>query len=632
MAEGENEEIIHALGIHDIKQTLVIPLYIGPQYKGALFFDNFDSTTAFTDEDISLAKIVMRISTFFIGQKGMLDELLSATADIKNLSLRLEQLISFQSGISPSEDEKTFFGKLLTLALSIVPHAEKGSVYLAEEGMLKAVCWSGYPDELMQKLEIPLEKELATLKGGSAYIVKNVGVNDFAREEERALAESMGVPTIKAVLNVPLFIDNNYVGGLFLDAFSSENAFDENDVKVVKAISNIANLFLRTRKLLSERRITNIVNNVVIETLRMIAKSANVEDAAIAFLRNLSSRLRIELIGAVFILRLLDRAFVIKVNSSNASSEYIEEVDLPEINEPSLFKKDELLPNGLLESLGDFENAFVAETPEGLYAVFALGKGKLTADEKQILSDTATDVIPILENRELLMEVQKSYIETLVALSRAVDSKDPYTREHSEGVTLYSYLIGKKLNLSFEDMKTLLYAAILHDIGKIGIPDSILLKPGKLTADEYEIVKMHPKLGEDIVGKIGFLREPAEVLLHHHERYDGKGYPSQLAGVEIPFLSRILGVADAFDAMTTERPYRKAMTFDEAVSELVKGKGLQFDPELVDVFVSIPREEIEKALANKSVEEILDETLVGGGYYLKGKLSQTDGNSPHISG
>jgi diguanylate cyclase (GGDEF)-like protein len=179
---------------------------------------------------------------------------------------------------------------------------------------------------------------------------------------------------------------------------------------------------------------------------------------------------------------------------------------------------------------------------------------------------------------------------TLDALVTAVDNRDRYTRKHSEDVCEYSMMIARELGWSEETLRTLRIAGLLHDLGKIAIPDSILRKPGALTDDEYEIMKQHPVLGWLIVSAIPSLSETLPAIKHHHERWDGRGYPDGLAGEDIPELGRLMAVADAFSAMTTDRPYRKGMPVQEAVKRLRDGMGTQFDPDMAQAFVRALRE------------------------------------------
>lgn len=158
---------------------------------------------------------------------------------------------------------------------------------------------------------------------------------------------------------------------------------------------------------------------------------------------------------------------------------------------------------------------------------------------------------------------------------------------HSDRVSEYSVLIGKYMGLSEDDLKTLRIGGLFHDVGKIGVPDSILLKTDKLTDDEYSEIKNHPTIGAHILSTATIFQELIPIVKHHHEKYDGTGYPSKLAGENIPLFARIAAVADTFDAMTSKRTYRNALPLDVVTSEIERCKGTQFDPHIADVFLDI---------------------------------------------
>jgi HD superfamily phosphohydrolase YqeK len=181
---------------------------------------------------------------------------------------------------------------------------------------------------------------------------------------------------------------------------------------------------------------------------------------------------------------------------------------------------------------------------------------------------------------------QRAYEATVSALCQAVETKDFYTRGHSERVSRGAVMIATEIGMRQERVGAIRYAGMLHDVGKLGVPTSVLQKRSSLTDDEYAAVQLHPMRGLDIVREIGFLDEALAGIMHHHERIDGRGYPMGLAGDEIPEFARVLAVADAFDAMTSDRSYRGARPVPEAVAELRKWAGKQFDPAFVDAFVS----------------------------------------------
>jgi HD superfamily phosphohydrolase YqeK len=181
---------------------------------------------------------------------------------------------------------------------------------------------------------------------------------------------------------------------------------------------------------------------------------------------------------------------------------------------------------------------------------------------------------------------QRAYEATVSALCQAVETKDFYTRGHSERVSRGAVMIATEIGMRLERVGAIRYAGMLHDVGKLGVPTSVLQKRSSLTDDEYAAVQLHPMRGLDIVREIGFLDEALAGIMHHHERIDGRGYPMGLAGDEIPEFARVLAVADAFDAMTSDRSYRGARPVPEAVAELRKCAGKQFDPAFVDAFVT----------------------------------------------
>jgi HD-GYP domain-containing protein (c-di-GMP phosphodiesterase class II) len=183
------------------------------------------------------------------------------------------------------------------------------------------------------------------------------------------------------------------------------------------------------------------------------------------------------------------------------------------------------------------------------------------------------------------VEMREMFTQTIGALAEAVDKRDPFTSKHSQRVRSISVDIGRQMHVSAGELEALEWGGLLHDVGKIGVPDSILIKQGKLTREERIRMNAHPVLGAQIVGPVDRLAPELPVIRHHHEWYNGSGYPDRLMGDEIPKLARILHVADAFEAMTADRPYRKALSIGQALAELRKFAGVQFDPEIVDAFV-----------------------------------------------
>ena len=191
-------------------------------------------------------------------------------------------------------------------------------------------------------------------------------------------------------------------------------------------------------------------------------------------------------------------------------------------------------------------------------------------------------------------KLEKAYLESIEVLRYTVEAKDPYTRGHSDRVAAYSVLIGEKLGLDEDALKTLRIGGLFHDIGKIGIPDSILLKEARLTDDEYSQIKNHPSIGAHILQNASIFQDIIPIVKHHHERYDGNGYPGRLKGDEIPYFARIAAVADTFDAMTSKRTYRDALPLETVIAEIERCSGTQFDPSIAATFLDILKNDYKK--------------------------------------
>jgi len=210
-----------------------------------------------------------------------------------------------------------------------------------------------------------------------------------------------------------------------------------------------------------------------------------------------------------------------------------------------------------------------------------------STDDLFLLETIAKKVSLNIENIVLYESVYDNLLETLMALVKTLEAKDPYTQKHSERVTIYAMETAGKMGCNDEEIETLKFASYLHDIGKVGVRDVVLLKKGKLTNDEFEEIKRHPVIGESIVQHLELLSEEKAIIRSHHERWDGKGYPDGLKEKQIPFLARIITVADAYDAMTSSRPYRDEMLHEAAMKELFRNKWAQFDGDIVDAFSTI---------------------------------------------
>jgi len=208
--------------------------------------------------------------------------------------------------------------------------------------------------------------------------------------------------------------------------------------------------------------------------------------------------------------------------------------------------------------------------------------------DRNSLIEQKNEISDLLDEVEYLMQQNDSiYFETIKSLANTIDAKDSYTGGHCERVNDYAILIAKEYGLPSEQIGNISYAALLHDIGKIGISEKIITKDGRLNDLEFEEMKKHPRLGYEIIKNINFLKKSSYAILHHHERIDGTGYPDGLRGEEICIEAKIISLSDSFDAMTSDRSYRKALKKEDVINQLIINKGYQFDAELVDVLLKI---------------------------------------------
>ena len=223
----------------------------------------------------------------------------------------------------------------------------------------------------------------------------------------------------------------------------------------------------------------------------------------------------------------------------------------------------------------------------GAIAVYERDPDVLGEDDLHMLETIADQLVGTIEQAELFASLERSYFETVEALSSALEAKDAYTLDHARSITDMSADVGRRLGMREDEIRDLKLGALLHDIGKIGVPTEILSKPGPLTDDEFEVMKEHTIIGERIIADVEFLQGVRPLVLHEHERWDGAGYPHQLKGEEIPLGARIIFVCDSWHAMTSDRPYRKALPDEEALRRLRAGGGSQFDPAVVEAFCDL---------------------------------------------
>jgi putative nucleotidyltransferase with HDIG domain len=222
------------------------------------------------------------------------------------------------------------------------------------------------------------------------------------------------------------------------------------------------------------------------------------------------------------------------------------------------------------------------------------GGGVFTSEDEELLEGMSSQIAIALENAKLYKGMRDLFVESIKSLANAIDAKDPYTNGHSKRVTEYSVEIGREMGLGEEELERLEYTAVLHDVGKIGIKDAVLNKQDKLDDDEFTLMKKHTTIGAKILEQMESLKKLSVGARYHHEKYDGTGYFEGLKEEEIPLEARIISVADTYDAMTTDRPYRKGLSYETALNEINRCSGTQFDPEVVKYFNIVMKKKHER--------------------------------------
>ena len=272
-----------------------------------------------------------------------------------------------------------------------------------------------------------------------------------------------------------------------------------------------------------------------------------------------------------------------------------EALNIPDISKDERFNKNRKIANSI-----NFKEKAMLTMPIWsknkvigvLQFINKRGEGVFTTEDQELMEMLIDlQIITNLEKAQLYDRLRQTFVDSIESMASAIDAKDIYTQGHCQRVSQNALMIGRYIGLKPDQLESLKYAGILHDIGKIGIKDSILNKQGPLDDEEYKIMKSHPVVGDNILKQISTLDESIrDGAKYHHERYDGKGYLEGLRGEDIPLFARILAIADTYDAMTTTRSYRKGLPPEIALQEIDKGKGTQFDPELAEVFIKLMKE------------------------------------------
>lgn len=578
--------------------ALVLPLATTTQHVGLMVAANTSRIRPFTATDMEEATVFANLAAMAVEHQKLVRERESRIREMEKLNLLAKRFSTVQT-------LEGLIGLSFEYLTQIIPH-ELGVVCLFDhdEEMRYFVSQRPLSPGSLQNLTEHLQDISAGLRQKP---VKNVRCQQIFLPGRDSLPMAQVFRTrIQSFLTVPLTVQGQNIGLVNLSA-TRTNAFNRDHLRAFTTLSNLLATAVENVKirLYLERRIEEI--SVLFEISQSITSTLvldEVLDSIVNFSMEMMHALRCELrltdqTGEYLEIRAsrgLSKSFLsstpIKVGEGIIGSVVetkrpISVVDVrkdPRTKHMSLAKRERLA--GLLAVPILQRNA-----PIGAITVYTSKPRDFTQNEIDLLSTFASQASVAIENARLYAKMKDQYLSMVAALAAAIETKDAYTHGHSKNVMEYAVKIAREFELSDDEIETIRYAGLLHDIGKIGIKDVILTKQEALTAEERQELRNHPKYGAFIMEQVDFLKDIAPLTLYHHERYDGTGYPLGLRGDDIPLGARILAVADTYDSMIADRPYRKAFPYEHVVREMKKVSGTQLDPRVVDVFLSIIKRE-----------------------------------------
>ncbi|MEK6777168.1 MAG: HD domain-containing phosphohydrolase [bacterium] len=559
----------------------------------------------------------------------ILKEYLQSHAEIESLSMELlenyqtlNMLYQLSEALGDIYDIERVSSIILGQAVNIT-HAERGSVLLLDENgtHLQVAASYGFASSELKSLTLNISDTICAeiLKTGKPLIVQ-----DIKSRPDLAIF-SKGVYRTGSFISIPLYTLNDQkekrlLGILNLSDKATAECFKSNDLKLIVAMTaqasvTIANAQSMKRLRSSKDELKKTLDELMstydnLEKRAVVIDQINKISLAINATLDLDKLFEKICLYAKSMTNAEDAIVYYKENSVEFKSHDQSHLSFPGIGNDSTWEDhisfSDILKSGKTFSIAKPDELVHIPLGDGrvvplrnILAVPFFNKGdavgviavvnklfqeQFSDDDMELLQTLGNQAAIAVDNAKLIEKERVLFLDTIIALAAAVDAKDAYTHNHSTNVSVYSKAIADQMFLSRQDMEILERSAILHDIGKIAIPESILNKPDKLTKEEFDIMKTHPVCGVKIVENIQAMAAIIPGMKYHHERYDGNGYPEGRKGEEIPLLARIMAVADTYDAMTSDRPYRKGPGHEIALKEIRRCSGTQFAPEVVEAF------------------------------------------------
>ena len=579
------------------KSMLIVPLITADdRFVGTLAIYHCDSPKVITESDQDLLNTIGRIITSHFENERLFN-------DSRRKLDYLSTLYKVGSSVSRTLNISKLFDTILQQVQEVMD-VENCSLmaYNPTKKVLTLDAAIGLPSNMVGRIEVKSGEGIA---GWVAQNKKPVLLKDISKDDRFSNHQGRLDYKTRSVLSVPILLhDNKLLGVLNVNNKRNGDAFLEDDLNLLLGISGQISQAIANASL-HEKTDMQVAELSLIQELGKAINSSLDLDSVLNYFIDMTTRITEADCASLMLYDDSTNELYVEVHRG-FDNDSINDFRL-KLGEgiagkaAATHKPIRLDDTGTSKEYQDFgqlsaRNLTLMSAPlvnkDNLIGVINCErkkdkKGPFTADNLDLLETLASQASIAIENARLYHNLLNVYLETIRSLAAAIDAKDSYTHGHSRRVTDLSVGIALEMNLPKSEVDTIRHASLLHDVGKIGISEKILLKPGRLTDDEFETIKSHPYIGAGILNSIEFLHSVCEIIKHHHERYDGKGYPDKLAGEEIPLGARIICVADSFDAITSCRPYRKPLTFDEATEEVKRCSGTQFDPEVAAAFVRL---------------------------------------------
>ncbi|MDI6751534.1 MAG: GAF domain-containing protein [bacterium] len=510
----------------------------------------------------------------------------------------LSELCEISETLTKSPQPEELLSQILSASLK-ASGADEGSLMLLDERtkLLKVKVGSGLPQEVYERVSIKLGE-------GIAGLVAQKGLPMLLGKKDSNLPLSGSKRRIISSLSIPMKVMEKTIGVLNLNITKEDRSFTKKDQSLLSVLATVAAISLEHAGLSSITK-RNIEEMVLLNKLgEALGRSFSIEEILDLAMTTIQEVMEVDILSLAFFsenkprVRLVSQKPIASSIKEGIRSEILSLLsDLTGVD----FIEDEMTLSAAIrhpdskEERGPIKSQFslplVAKANIiGVVRINSLSIHKFSEQNIRFLATIAPQIAISLENAKIYVGMQELYAGIIKALSAELETRNPYTMGHSERVTTYSLKIAERMGLSQEEIEMVMYAGLLHDLGKIGISDSVLLKPGNLNDEEWLEIKGHPVKSEGIVKFVSFLAQALPVIKHHHERFDGKGYPNGLQDGNIPLGARIIAVADTYDAITSDRPYRKGKSKEDALTIIKECSGTQFDPTVVAAFLKVVEE------------------------------------------